>query len=294
MDGTDLIEADDADLLSDAAVARLRTHPRFRDAAEAHAAAVLADYDLQDHHDRWLMKDLGRAALWLGAMILDTMPGGLTVSALAAIAAERQVCSRGRVLAFTHYALDSGRLALTPGSEPWVRRRLVLTPAFIEPSRRRLILQFQTTALVAPEVAAALPRLASDSVVQQASVGIGLLLSTRPELNRNSGGPLRQVFIARDGGMRMLQHLLLRQATTRARLLEAAPISRAALSLRYGVSRTHVNRLLADAEAAGALRLEGRERVIFSESFSDELEAYLAGAFQVCRLVAQGMMARDA
>ena len=292
MDGTDPIEADEADLLSDAAVARLRTHPRFREAAEAQAAAVLAEYDAQDSHDRWLLKDLGRAALWLGAMILDTMPRGLTVSGLAAVAAERQVCSRGRVLAFTHYALDSGRLALTPGAEPWVRRRLVLTPAFIKPSRRRLILQFTTTALLAPEVAAALPRLASDSVVQQASVAIGLLLSARPELNRNPGGPLRQIFIARDGGMRMLQHLLLRQAKTRARLLQAAPISRAALARRYGVSRTHVNRLLADAEAAGALRLEGRDRVVFSQGFSDELEAYLAGGFQVCRLVAQGMMAQ--
>ena len=155
MDGTDLIEADDTDLLSDAAVARLRAHPRFREAVEAHAAGALAEYESQDNHERWLLKDLGRASLWLGAMILDTIPGGLTVSALAAAAAERQVCSRGRVLAFVHYALDTGRLTLSPGSEPWVRRRLVLTPAFLEPSRRRMSLQFRTVALLAPEVAAA-------------------------------------------------------------------------------------------------------------------------------------------
>jgi len=294
LDGTDLIEADGADLLSDAAVARLRAHPRFREAVEAHAAGVLAEYEAQDGHDRWLLKDLGRAALWLGVMILDSMPGGLTVSGLAATAAQNQVCSRGRVLAFVHYALDSGRLALTPGPEPWVRRRLTPTAAFMAASRRRMILQFQTAALLAPEIAAALPRLAADSVVQQASVAAGMLLTVRPELNRNPGGPLRQIFIARDGGMRMLQHLLLRQPKVRSRLLAAAPLSRAALSRRYGVSRTHVNRLLSDAQDAGALRLEGRDRVVFSEAFSDEVEAYFAGTFQVCRVIAQGITAEPA
>ena len=263
MDGTDLIEADDTDLLSETSVARLCAHPRFREAAEAHAAGVLAEYETQDSHDRWLLKDLGRASLFLGAMLLDATPEGLTVSGLAAVASQSQVCSRGRVLAFVHYGLDNGRFALTPGSEPWVRRRLTLTPAFIEPARRRLVVQFKAIAIVAPEVAAALSRLAPDGAVRQASVSAGLLLTLRPELNRNHGGPLRQIFIARDGGMRILQHLLLRQAQTRLRLLESAPLSRAALSRCYGVSRTHVNRLLADAEAAGALRVEAQDRVVF-------------------------------
>ncbi|MGZ6039269.1 MAG: hypothetical protein ACXWKR_11400 [Phenylobacterium sp.] len=287
MDGTDLIAEDGADLLSDAAVSRLRAHPRFREAAEAHAAHVLAEFESQDHHDRWLLKDLGRASLWLGALILDAAPGGLTVSGLAA--ASRNVCSRGRVLAFVLYALDNGRFSLAPGPEPWVRRRLTLTPTFIETTRRRVVSQLQTAAIVAPEVEAALLRLSSDAAVQQASVSVGLLLAMRPDLNRNQGGPLRQIFIARDGGMRMLQHLLLGQPKARSRLLEAAPLSRAALSRRYGVSRTHVNRLLADAEAAGALHLEGHDRVVFSPAFSDEVEAYMAGQVQVIRMVARGM-----
>jgi AraC-like DNA-binding protein len=294
MDGTDLIEADEADLLSEAGVARLRAHPRFREAAESLAAVVLAHYEAEDIHDRWLLKDLGRASLCLGAAILDTYPGGLTTSGLAAVAAERQVCSRGRVLAFVHYALDSGRFVLATGSEPWVRRRLTLTPAFIEPMRRRLRGLLKATAVLAPEVEVALPRLTSDAAVQQANASIGLLLEMRPDLKRNPGGPLRQIFIARDGGMRILQHLLLRQAEARSRLLEAAPLSRAELSRRYGVSRTHVNRLLADAEAAGVLRLEGPDRVAFSAAFSDEVEAYFAGQFQVMRVVARTMVSAAA
>ncbi|HZZ67148.1 MAG TPA: hypothetical protein VFE18_03150 [Phenylobacterium sp.] len=291
MDGADPIQADQADLLSEAAVARLRQHPRFREAVEAFAVGGLRLYEDEEPATRWLTKDLGRAGLLLGAALLDTTPGGLTVTALAAVAAARQVCSRGRVLAFIQYALASGRLVLQPGPEPWVRRRLTLTPAFIEPMRRRLLCVFQATAIVAPEVAAALPRIASDVAVQQATIAIGLLLTARPELNRNPGGPLRQIFIARDGGMRILQQLMLRQPPDRARLLEAAPLSRADLSRRHGVSRTHVNRLLAEAEAAGALTLDGPRRVVFSPGFSDEMENYFAGQLQVMRAVAQTMTA---
>jgi hypothetical protein len=291
MDGTDALQEDDADLLSDAAVADMRRHPRFRGTVEAYAASVLDLYEHEEPATRWLTNDLGRAGLYLGAAILDATPAGLTVAGLAQVAATQQVCSRGRVLAFVHYALASGRLAIAPGPQAWVQRRLTLTPAFIEPLRRRLAASLQATAMVAPEVAAALPALASDAAVQQASIAVGLLLTARPELHHNPGGPLRQIFIARDGGMRILQHLMLSQQPGRARLLEAAPLSRADLARRYGVSRTHVNRLLAEAEAAGALRLDETNHVRFSPTFSDEAEAFFAGQLLVQRMVARTMMA---
>jgi len=290
LDGTDAIEVDEVDPLSDAAVARMRTHPRFGEAAEAFVAQALDAYEGEEEATRWLLKDLGRAALYTACAILDGAPGGLTVTALATIAAATDICSRGRVLAFVRYGLDTGRLTLPPGPEPWVRRRMALTPAFMNPMRERLRRGLATTALVAPEVAAALPKLQSDEIVRQAAAALALVLQTRPELNRNHGGPLRQVFIARDGGMRALQHLMLRQAPHRERLMQTAQLSRAELSRRFGVSRTHINRLLADAEAAGALTLSTREEVTFSPAFSDEVEAYYAGQFQVIRLIAQTLM----
>jgi hypothetical protein len=289
LDGTELIEADEADLLSDAAVARMRAHPRFREAVDAFAGQVLHEYEAQEEATRWLLKDLGRASLYVGCALLEGAPGGLTVTALAGAATALEICSRGRVLAFVHYALDTGRLTLAPGPERWVRRRMTLTPAFVEPLRRRLRGALASTALVAPEVAAALPKLQSDETVRQANAAAALLLQTRPELNRNTGGPLRQIFIARDGGMRVLQHLMSRQAPHRERLMLTAQLSRAELSRRFGVSRTHINRLLAAAEAAGALTLSG-EAVTFSPAFSDEVEAYYAGQFQVMRTIAQILM----
>ncbi|THD60952.1 hypothetical protein [Phenylobacterium sp.] len=291
MDGTDLIEADETDLLSDAAVAHLRGHPRFREAVEAFARESLVHYEQQDAATRWLLKDLGRAALYLAATILDGTPEGLTFARLAMTAASNGTCSRGRVLAFVHYAQAAGRLTVPPGPEPWARRRLVLTPAFIDPTRERLVGALEATAIVAPEVAEALPRLKSDTVARQAATAVGMLLNFRPELNRNPGGPLRQIFIARDGGMRMLQHLMVRQPAQRGRLMETARLSRAELARRYGVSRTHVNRLLDDAQAAGALTLPAADRVEFSSAFSDEVEAFFGGVMQVNRVVARTLMA---
>jgi hypothetical protein len=290
MDGTDPIEADEADLLSDTAVLRLRGHPRFREAVEAFAQGSLDHYERQDAPTRWLLKDLGRAALYLSATILDGTPEGLTFARLAVTAAATNTCSRGRVLAFLHYAQAAGGLVVPPGPEPWARRKLVLTPAFINPTRERLIGGLEAAAIVAPEVAEALPRLASDTAAEQAAAAVGMLLKFRPELNRNPGGPLRQIFIARDGGMRMLQHFMVRQPTGRSRLMETAPVSRADLSRRYGVSRTHVNRLLDEAQAAGALTLPTADRVEFTPAFSEEVEAFFGGVLQVNRVVAQTLM----
>ena len=89
--------------------------------------------------------------------------------------------------------------------------------------------------------------------------------------------------------MLVLQHLLLSQSPDRAHLLQDAVLSRSDLSRRYGVSRTHINRILADAQAAGALHLGSADRVAFTPTFSLELEAFLAGQFQVMRVVAQGL-----
>jgi hypothetical protein len=291
MDGADLIEADETDLLSDAAVAQLRRHPRLWEACEHYAAGILAAHERQDAATRWLLKDLGRASLYLASALLDSLPGGLTVAGLIDIAAQRKVCSRGRVLAFVHVALDAGRFSLPPGDAPWARRRLSLTPAFVAPLRTNMQTTLEATAMLAPEIADTLPRLSSDGLVQQTAVTLALLLASRPHLTANQGGPYREIFIAREGGTRIVQHLLLGQAKLRSRFLEAAPLSRSALARDHAVSRTHVNRLLAEAEAAGALRFDGPNRIIFSPAFSDEVEAYMAGMLQVSRVVIRSLPA---
>jgi hypothetical protein len=287
MDGGDPIEADEADLLSDTALAELRAHPKFREAVEAFAAAALTEYENQDSVTRWLNRDLGRASLYLAALLLDGASEGLTFARLAQAAEASGTCSRGRVLAFIHYALANGRLTLEPpGPQPWARRRLSLTAEFVRPVRSHLGRTLAATSIVAPEVEAALPRLGSDTVVSRMTAALTIMFQTRPELRRNPGGPLREIFVSRDAGMRVLQHLMVSQPAERERLMQTAPLSRANISRRYNVSRTHVNRILTEAEAAGALRLFAGDQVTFSPAFSEEVEAYYAGMIQVNRAIA--------
>ena len=149
MDTSSQTEAGSADLLTDAAVAQMIRHRGFRAAAEAHAAQSLASYRDDDDAGRWMVKDLGRSALCGGVIILDAMPKGLTASGLAAFAQATGVASRGRTFAFLQYALACERIIVAPGPEPWIHRRLVLTPAFVGPHRRRLKGRFEAAALVA-------------------------------------------------------------------------------------------------------------------------------------------------
>ena len=281
----------DADPLSDGAVARTRAHPRLRAAAEAMAASALTTYQEQDAASRWLLSDLGRTSLYWGAVILDNTSEGLTPAGLIALAATSGSASRGRAIAFLQYAESRGLLNGAPGDAPWSRRRLSPTPAFFAPLRRRMREAIAAAALVAPEAADALPRLQSDAGVTAAVGATAALTAARPELGRRRGGAFRAIFLPRDAGMRLLQELMLAQPAGRSRLLETALINRSALARRHRVSRTHVNRLLAEAEAAGALSLDGSRRVVFAPAFSDDVEAYYAGMVQVLRVVAASLVA---
>lgn len=297
MDGADPIEisvpaADAGDLLCDAAVAQTRRHARFHAAAEAIAAHAVANHEALDAPSRWLLSDLGRTSLYWGAIMLDAGPGGLTAAALAQGSVAAGVCSRGRAIAFLQYAQTRGFLTAQAGGDPWLRRRLNPTPAFLAPLRAHFRGSVEAAAIVAPEVADALPILRTDGGVAAAVKVATQLNVSRPELLRNPGGPLRQIFIARDGGMRVLQQLMLNQAPGRARLLESAALSRAELARRHGVSRTHVNRLLNDAQTAGALTQPTRDRVEFSPAFSDEVEAFYAGQIQVLRVLSLALTGR--
>ena len=75
--------------------------------------------------------------------------------------------------------------------------------------------------------------------------------------------------------MSILFDLLASQPPERSRLLEEAPLSRYALARRYGVSRAHINKLFAESGHTEAIG----DRVVFSETLSDALEAHFALVF---------------
>jgi non-ribosomal peptide synthetase component F len=99
------------------------------------------------------------------------------------------------------------------------------------------------------------------------------------------------MFNKRVGGMLMLYDLLASQPPDRARLLEEAPLSRAALSRRFDVSRAHVNAMLAEAGEAGLLSCPAPDRVVFSQRLSDAMERHYAQFIQLTRAAARVALA---
>jgi hypothetical protein len=267
-------------LLSDEAMAALRAHPDFSAAAEQLIAASLANYRTLDAVGRWMLTDIGRASLYMAAVILDAQPNGVSATALTAAAQGNQASSRGRVAQFIRFAQDAGEVVVPPGSEPWTRRRLTLRPAFVDRLRLRTIADASAVSRFAPEIATLIDSLEEDATYRRFLTWVGVLAT-----HERIVGPPTPVtmFLQRRSGMRILYHLTLAQAPDRRRLLEEAAISRNQLSQLYEVSRAHINRLLADAEAAGLLSCPTQTRVVFSPALSDAFERTLAFIIQINR-----------
>jgi hypothetical protein len=271
---------DIATLFSTEALAALRARPDFRGVVEELIAEGLAHYRGLDQVGRWMFADIGRTALYTSTVVLDALPGGVTVAALAASAEGSRASSRGRVAQFIRFAQDAGEIAVPAGHEHWTRRRLILRPAFIERLRQRGLVQARAAAKIAPEIEPLIDAL-SDEAIFRRFLSWGAALST-PERMVGPTTPVT-MFLRRHSGLRILNHLTLAQSQNRAHLLEEAPLSRNQLSQLYGVSRAHINRLLADATAQGLLHCPSPQRVVFSPQLSDDFERTMAFLIQLTR-----------
>jgi len=271
---------DIAALLADDAAAALRADPRFRAVAEQLITDSLANYRTLDAAGRWMLADIGRASLYLAAVILDAQPNGVSATMLTAAAQGNHASSRGRVALFIRFAQDAGEIVVPPGSEAWTRRRLTLRPAFVDRLRRRSIADARVVSRTAPEIAPLIDSLEDDSTYRRFLTWMGVLAT-----HERVVGPPTPVtmFLQRRSGMRILYHLALAQSPDRGRMLEEAPISRNQLSQLYEVSRAHINRLLADAEAEGLLNCPTPTRVVFSPALSEDFERTLAFLIQINR-----------
>ena len=86
----------------------------------------------------------------------------------------------------------------------------------------------------------------------------------------------------------VLFDLLTAQEPERRRLLEAARISRYALARRYGVSRAHINKLLAES---GCIECVESDRVLFKPALSRAMERHFAAVFELNHCAARALLA---
>lgn len=271
-----------------AAFARLRAHGQFRAAVEERARASLAFYGALPSMGRWLVSDLGRSALTGAALVLDGLPGGLTSAGLLQAAAANRSCSRGRAAAYLRRCALDGLIVPPAARSGDPAAPLTLTPRFLSQMNGMTALNLQALARLAPEVAPAIPRLDQADFRRRLFAWVGILTASRPDLFAGPPRPM-DLFLDRDGGVRMLEWLILAQSPDRAQMLQDAPLSRTALARASFVSRTHVTRLLDDGAARGLLDV-GPRHIAFAPELSEDAERHYALVFEALRAATQAAL----
>jgi hypothetical protein len=275
-----------ADQVTDEGLACIRKHPEFRGAVEGAAAQSVAHFQNLDPTYQWIIKDLGRATICLTALTLH-MIGALTVHSLTAACVASDISSAGRVQQLVRRCQDIGEMTVEPGVGLWTRRPLRIGASLIRMLRERASIDLTAMLRLAPELAAAAEAVQTDDGFAAYTLAVSTLITLRPDVFTFRNAPPIGFFLDREAGMLLLFDLIGAQDPDRRRLLEAAPISRYALSRRYGVSRAHINKLL--AESADIEFIES-DRVGFKPALSRAMERHYAAVFLLNHSAAQAVL----
>lgn len=275
-------------------LATARANPNFHPAIELEARLARDAYHRLPEGHRWLLGDRGRFNMGLTALLLAA-GGMLTAHGLSQVCKARDIGSPGRALKYVEHLLRYGLVSTEPAEGRWTTHRLILGPLLISHYRARLRAMLEGMLIFDPIAQAALDLIDTDEFLP--------LCITLAGANGDNSALARRVyaqgvglFLERDCGMLMLLDLMLAQPADRSRLLERAPLSRYGLARDYGVSRAHINKLLADAAAADLLSLEDDgAAVVFSPHLSEVLELHNAAIFHGLRTgIAQYLASRPA
>ena len=276
-----------ADLVTEEGLACIRKHPEFRGAVERATAQSVVHFQNLDPTHQWITKDIGRATICVSALTLQLI-GALTVHALTTACVDSGVASAGRVQQLVRRCLDAGAMTVAPGAGLWTRRPLQVGAGLIGVLRERALIDLTSMLRLAPELSAADEAVRTDDGFTAYALAVSMLAVQRPDMFNFRSTPPIAIFLDREAGMLALFDLLGAQDPARRRLLEAAPISRYALSRRYGVSRAHINKLLAESDYIE--RVES-DRVVFKPALSRALERHFAAVFLLNHCAAQAVLA---
>jgi hypothetical protein len=272
------------DPYSEAGLAAVMAHPRFREACRQAMATSLAHYHAQTDGYRKVVKDVGRMTIAYVAMSVNALTGDrLTAYELQRHCQFFKVASPGRVLEVVRRLTASGDWALEDGPGLWTRRRIALQPQFREGVRGRLGCDLDAAALIWPEMGPITARLRGDGVLFDRFINGAAAASTmQRHLYDPGASPITDHFLQREAGM-MIVFALALQRPAPDRLLTEAALSRQALARQFDVSRVHINRMFHDAEDAGWLSFASSDEVVFAPEMSIAVERMQASIFLLFR-----------
>jgi hypothetical protein len=275
-----------ADLVTEEGLACLRKHPKFRAAVEQAAAQSIVYFQNLDSTRQWITKDIGRATICVTALTLHLI-GDLTVHSLTAACVSSGISSAGRVQQLVRRCQDIGEMTVDPGDGLWTRRPMRVGAGLIRMLRERALIDLSAMLQLAPELSAAAEAAQTDDGFAAYALAISLLATVRSDMFNFRSTPPITFFLEREAGMLLLFDLIGAQDPGRRRLLEAARISRYALSRHYGVSRAHINKLLAES---GYIEGIESDRVAFKPALSRAMERHFAAVFLLNHCAARAVL----
>lgn len=267
-------------LMNTGAVAELRSHPAFAQAARA-TVAGWAPQSGDDRHISRTLQDVGlfMAGLWI--MQLDAQPEGVTHGGLAGVLADWGIASRGRIGPMLAY-LRFRRLVEPAVSGDRRSQRYQPTLALSELFRHWFERELAACGLVCPEVQPALAAWRQPSVRNRFIVAYGRLMLgahlAQAELQQQLPEATLDVFSHRRSGLTVLGQLLIA-----AGFPDDQPVrlNIAAIARRADVSRGHVHSLIRAGERAGFLGRDPAGLTVLNPSLvrhvSDFLPMYWLG-----------------
>lgn len=274
-------------ILTSQALAAMRAHPSFAEAMRASAASLITLHR-RNRVISWLLSDrplalIGHALIYLHLDRRDDDPqSGLTPGRFRRFCTRNRLCSAGRASAILAFLRLTGHIETI--AHPGDRRVTQLRPGekLMEIARTRLERQFQAISLIRPDIAPAIAALGDPDFEAVLFRNLGTWFVSGSRLLDRAPG--LHLFAERDAGMMILYSLMLAgEADDRPVPVKPVPISISALAKQFQVSRTHVLRLLRDAETAGLLTRGGAksETVTISPDLGEDLQNLQAGLFQL-------------
>lgn len=258
---------------TDALVAAVRAHPRFGEALHNSVSRAIdhITFDPQLHNT---FRDLGHVMLASLALFMDAT-GGLTHRRLRDLSANSGALSSGRAAALLLRLQFIGYVAGAPGHKNGSVRIYVPTEKMKNAYRRRLMIDLESIAMLAPEAQPAVDTFDNDSFRHYMAEMGRLMLALGPRYH-----PELKAFdaiTARNSGILFL-YMLLKEAHKSGAFPQPGIVrlNASGMARTLGVSRMHILRLLREAEAGGYIERRDGDSIYVTPLLCEHLGIWMA------------------
>jgi hypothetical protein len=246
----------------------MRAHPRFFEACEQSARGTLARMEGNSLMSR-AVKDLSRIFYGVFALYLDARDE-LTLTGIQEFCVETGLASPGRAAAILLQLRMLGYVMRDPDTSGTRRRRFIPTPMMKQGLLDVFRDEMLALSLVEPEAVSVVERMLEPEVFRYFVIFLG---SGFANIARSRAATLITPFADRNAGLAILYQLAISgEESDRYPARGRVRMSVREIAGKFSVSRSHVLRLLRDAETAGILRRNADEGTGFIEdSLREEL-----------------------